>query len=787
LPTFKRIPTGNEDLDRVQQNVEQAFAGIPAPVAPNVVTVTSDYQVNGSEDVIHVNSQSGPVRVTLQRPSSANRPLVIKQTNTPTAKGKVNPVTVATADGSKTIAGLSTIALDPSGTGSVSITADSSQHWPSTGGSAPVAPTPANPSGSPGGGGGGTTRYTGLAPILVSGTVISVQSATESSAGSLSAADKTTIDNLPTTYTPLSRLINTTAPLTGGGSLASDLTLGLATDSTLAVVSSQLGRAAISGDVVIGAGSNTSAISAHVVTYGKMQQETAQTILCNPTGSLADTQAISLGTGMIFQGVGPGVFVLTNSSPLTSLIANVPLTFDGVNTLSAPGVLYTNGGPGSVDLGALASGVLQQTVTGGVSTPGVFSATTNLIPFGASTGGGFQQSTSFLFNGTGMAVGQTTVDAKFHLVTNNDTTPTTVAAWDGRHLVVGQSTSTGGGLAFSYDASTTTGNIICAQPNTAWNGLSVYASGMDVFVGGSTHALNIGNTGGITFPAYGAGGLLYAAGSSGAVGLATISAPLSYSGGTLAVGYDNASITLNGSNQLQRAALGGDLSSSAGSNTVNVVALHETSGPTRLSINAVPDSSPFATVLVRPTGTATVVGVSSDILIPNFVGSGVGHAHGLVPDPGAVAGTSRYLREDATWVTPFIVMPVSYWCAGVNPIAGGWAAPSSTSLLSSDNPQLPLAIVATSARLLVLIEANTLSTSLGTGVMTFAVQRNGSTVTSVTALTNVSVGTVLDTGVFTALGTSATTDKWALKVSSTGSYVSGSISFSASMQLGYNA
>lgn len=35
-----------------------------------------------------------------------------------------------------------------------------------------------------------------------------------------------------------------------------------------------------------------------------------------------------------------------------------------------------------------------------------------------------------------------------------------------------------------------------------------------------------------------------------------------------------------------------------------------------------------------------------------FVGSGAGHLQGLVPDPGASAGTTRYLREDGTWTTP---------------------------------------------------------------------------------------------------------------------------------------
>jgi len=39
-------------------------------------------------------------------------------------------------------------------------------------------------------------------------------------------------------------------------------------------------------------------------------------------------------------------------------------------------------------------------------------------------------------------------------------------------------------------------------------------------------------------------------------------------------------------------------------------------------------------------------------VIPVFVQSGANHAIGLVPDPGASAGTTKFLREDATWVAP---------------------------------------------------------------------------------------------------------------------------------------
>jgi len=36
----------------------------------------------------------------------------------------------------------------------------------------------------------------------------------------------------------------------------------------------------------------------------------------------------------------------------------------------------------------------------------------------------------------------------------------------------------------------------------------------------------------------------------------------------------------------------------------------------------------------------------------DFVASGGSHAHGSVPDPGATAGTTKFLREDATWAVP---------------------------------------------------------------------------------------------------------------------------------------
>lgn len=42
----------------------------------------------------------------------------------------------------------------------------------------------------------------------------------------------------------------------------------------------------------------------------------------------------------------------------------------------------------------------------------------------------------------------------------------------------------------------------------------------------------------------------------------------------------------------------------------------------------------------------------SDTTYSDFVGSGSSSAHGLVPDPGSTAGTTRYLREDGSWAVP---------------------------------------------------------------------------------------------------------------------------------------
>lgn len=53
--------------------------------------------------------------------------------------------------------------------------------------------------------------------------------------------------------------------------------------------------------------------------------------------------------------------------------------------------------------------------------------------------------------------------------------------------------------------------------------------------------------------------------------------------------------------------------------------------------------------ILKGTGSGFAAATTSDY--PVFIASGASHAPGVVPDPGASAGTTKYLREDATWAT----------------------------------------------------------------------------------------------------------------------------------------
>jgi hypothetical protein len=83
-------------------------------------------------------------------------------------------------------------------------------------------------------------------------------------------------------------------------------------------------------------------------------------------------------------------------------------------------------------------------------------------------------------------------------------------------------------------------------------------------------------------------------------------------------------------------------------------------------LDLLPSSVPGAGSFLRSTGSAVefstdggfLTNLNADSLasgvvpinrLPIFVGSGSSHAAGMVPDPGSIAGTTKFLREDASW------------------------------------------------------------------------------------------------------------------------------------------
>lgn len=59
-----------------------------------------------------------------------------------------------------------------------------------------------------------------------------------------------------------------------------------------------------------------------------------------------------------------------------------------------------------------------------------------------------------------------------------------------------------------------------------------------------------------------------------------------------------------------------------------------------------------ATITGGVNGSAITSGTISPSVLPLFGPSGATHAAGIVPDPGATAGNTRFLREDGTWALP---------------------------------------------------------------------------------------------------------------------------------------
>jgi hypothetical protein len=98
----------------------------------------------------------------------------------------------------------------------------------------------------------------------------------------------------------------------------------------------------------------------------------------------------------------------------------------------------------------------------------------------------------------------------------------------------------------------------------------------------------------------------------------------------------------------QMAALSGDVTNTAGSLATTIAANAVSNAKAaQMAANTLKGNNTGATANASDLTTAQVAA-----MLPAFVASGASHAPGLVPDPGATAGATRYLREDGTWFTP---------------------------------------------------------------------------------------------------------------------------------------
>jgi hypothetical protein len=114
-----------------------------------------------------------------------------------------------------------------------------------------------------------------------------------------------------------------------------------------------------------------------------------------------------------------------------------------------------------------------------------------------------------------------------------------------------------------------------------------------------------------------------------------------------------ASLEFSGSASIQRAALTGDVTAAANGNATTIAndavtyaKMQNVSAAARL----IGRQSGSAGDPEELTATAPLVISGTALTASVFAASGGSHATGVVPDPGATAGTSALLREDATWV-----------------------------------------------------------------------------------------------------------------------------------------
>jgi hypothetical protein len=288
----------------------------------------------------------------------------------------------------------------------------------------------------------------------------------------------------------------------------------------------------------------------------------AASLVSNPTGSTGVAIDVTLGNGLGFNFPAPGVNQLENTSPLFALSAVTPLNFDSAtNALTAPGVVYTGGVP-PFDLGTLSTSILACVRSGASCTPD-----------GVTVSGGlnFNTATSAL------------TDAAFSCGSNQWVSSTSTSGPTCTQPSIGNLQSIG---AHTIVAN---GTALAAAPAQTSIGTTMAFDGT-----GQLQCVGLRDGGGVNHVTTGTWPISSVIETDVSGNIAAEA--------QLACGQSEGPWT-------------GDARKSAGSCAVTNGAITETSGPTSLTIGAIPNSAPDSTTLIRPAGSPTVVGVATSTVV----------------------------------------------------------------------------------------------------------------------------------------------------------------------------
>lgn len=121
--------------------------------------------------------------------------------------------------------------------------------------------------------------------------------------------------------------------------------------------------------------------------------------------------------------------------------------------------------------------------------------------------------------------------------------------------------------------------------------------------------------------------------------------------------------------------------------------------------------------------------------LPVFVASGASHAIGAVPDPGASAGATRYLREDSSWAVPPGVNGVAF--SNVSVPGGNTVANTTSETAFASNFTIPANSLAVGQVIRVKAFGVYSTDTISAGNITLRVKFGSTTLCATAALTNV--------------------------------------------------